>query len=191
VDALQWVSSLLPDEPLRDEVLITAHRRESFGSPLREIFAAVRELANSFPSVRWVYPVHRNQNVRRPAHEILAGLPNVELHAPFDYLELVRRLRTARFVLTDSGGIQEEAPTFGKPVLVLRETTERPEGVSAGVAKLVGSDRSAIVAEATRLLTEPQAYAAMANAINPYGDGRAAERIGAILARWGEATNRT
>jgi UDP-N-acetylglucosamine 2-epimerase (non-hydrolysing) len=187
VDALQWVSSLLPEEPARDEVLVTAHRRESFGAPLREIFAAVRELARSFPGVRWVFPVHRNRSVRRPAHEILAGLPNVELHEPFDYPELVRRLRTARFVLTDSGGIQEEAPTFGKPVLVLRETTERPEGVRAGVARLVGCDRGRIVAEATRLLTDPEAYAAMATAINPYGDGQAAERIAAILARWGDA----
>src|SRR6185295_13427462 len=185
VDALRWVSSRLPEEPARDEVLITAHRRESFGAPLREIFAAVRELAAAFPAVRWVYPVHRNQNVRRPAHELLAGLPNVELHEPFDYLELVRRLRAARFVLTDSGGIQEEAPTFGKPVLVLRETTERPEGVQAGVARLVGCDRGRIVAEASRLLTDPRAYAAMAHAVNPYGDGRAAERIGAVLARWG------
>ncbi len=186
VDALQWVSSGLPEEPARDEVLITAHRRESFGAPLREVFAAVRELAAAFPAVRWVYPVHRNRNVRRPAHELLAGLPNVELHEPFDYLELVRRLRAARFVLTDSGGLQEEAPTFGKPVLVLRETTERPEGVQAGVARLVGCDRGRIVAEASRLLTDPRAYAAMANAVNPYGDGRAAERIGAVLARWGE-----
>jgi len=184
VDALRWMSSLLPEEPVRDEVLITVHRRESFGSPLREIFTAVRELAESFPDVRWVYPVHRNPNVRRPAHEILAGLANVELHEPFDYLELVRRLRASRFVLTDSGGIQEEAPTFGKPVLVLRETTERPEGVAAGVAKLVGSDRGRIISEATRLLTDAGAYAAMATAVNPYGDGHAAERIGDILARW-------
>jgi UDP-N-acetylglucosamine 2-epimerase (non-hydrolysing) len=184
VDALQWISALLPEEPVRDEVLITVHRRESFGAPLREIFAAVRELAEAFPDLRWVYPVHRNPNVRRPAHELLAGLPNVELHEPFDYLELIRRLRAARLVLTDSGGIQEEAPTFGKPVLVLRETTERPEGVEAGVAKLVGSDRGRIVSEATRLLTDRTAYGAMATAVNPYGDGRAAERIGAILARW-------
>ena len=184
VDALGWISSLLPEEPVRDEVLITVHRRESFGAPLREIFGAVRELAGAFPEVRWIYPVHRNPNVWRPAHEMLAGLPNVELHEPFDYLELVRRLRAARLVLTDSGGIQEEAPTFGKPVLVLRETTERPEGVDAGVARLVGSDRGRIVAEAARLLTEREAYAAMATAVNPYGDGHAAERICAALARW-------
>ncbi len=184
VDALQWISSLLAEEPVRDEVLITVHRRESFGPPLLEIFAAVRELALSFPAIRWVYPVHRNPNVWRPAHEVLGGLPNVELHEPFDYLELVRRLRASRFVLTDSGGIQEEAPTFGKPVLVLRETTERPEGVEAGVARLVGSDRRRIVTEASRLLSDAGAYATMATAVNPYGDGHAAERIAAILAGW-------
>jgi UDP-N-acetylglucosamine 2-epimerase len=187
VDALQWISSLAAPagvEPARGEVLITVHRRESFGAPLREIFAAVRDLAAAFPDIRFVYPVHRNPNVRRPAHELLAGLPNLELHEPFDYLELVRRLRSARLVLTDSGGLQEEAPTFGKPVLVLRETTERPEGVEAGIAQLVGHDRARIVAEASRLLTDEAAYAAVATAVNPYGDGRAAERIAAVLARW-------
>jgi UDP-N-acetylglucosamine 2-epimerase len=187
VDALQWISSLVAPagvEPARGEVLITVHRRESFGAPLRAIFAAVRDLAEAFPDIRFVYPVHRNPNVRRPAHELLAGLPNLELHEPFDYLELVRRLRSARLVLTDSGGLQEEAPTFGKPVLVLRETTERPEGVEAGIAQLVGHDRARIVAEASRLLTDEAAYAAVATAVNPYGDGRAAERIAACLARW-------
>jgi UDP-N-acetylglucosamine 2-epimerase (non-hydrolysing) len=185
VDTLQRIAATLPEEPGRDEVLITVHRRESFGAPLREIFAAIRDLAEAFPAVRWIYPVHRNPNVRRPAHELLAGLPNLELHEPFDYLELVRRLRAARWVLTDSGGIQEEAPTFGKPVLVLRETTERPEGVEAGLARLVGTDRRRIVAEAVRLLTDEAAYRRMAQAQNPYGDGRAAGRIAAILA--GEA----
>lgn len=184
VDALLWVSSRLPLEPARDEVLLTVHRRESFGAPLLEIFAAVRELAAAFPGTRWVYPVHRNPNVRKPAHEILGGSSNVELHEPFDYLELVRRLRAARFVLTDSGGIQEEAATLGRPVLVLREETERPEGVAAGVAKLVGCERRHIVAEASRLLTDEKAFAAMATAVNPYGDGRAAERIVEILSRW-------
>lgn len=184
VDALGWISSLLPEEPGQEEVLLTVHRRESFGAPMREIFSAVRDLAGAFPGIRWIYPVHRNPNVWRPAHEMLAGLPNVELHEPFDYLELIRRLRRARLVLTDSGGLQEEAPAFGKPVLVLREMTERPEGVEAGVARLVGSDRGRIVAETTRLLTDREACAAMATAVNPYGDGRAAERIGAVLARW-------
>jgi UDP-N-acetylglucosamine 2-epimerase (non-hydrolysing) len=168
--------------PERPEVLITVHRRESFGAPLREIFAALRRLAESFPGVDWIYPVHPNPNVRGPAGERLGGLANLQLHDPFDYRELVRRLARCRFALTDSGGIQEEAPTFGKPVLVLRETTERPEGIEAGVARLVGADRERIFAAAAELLTSPAAYAAMARAVNPYGDGHAAERIAAILA---------
>ncbi len=163
-------------------MLVTVHRRESFGAPLIEIFSALRRLAESFPDVDWIYPVHRNPNVRGPAHEILGGLPNLHLHEPFDYRELVRRLMRCRFALTDSGGIQEEAPTFGKPVLVLRETTERPEGIEAGVARLVGADRETIFAEASRLLTSETAYLAMARAGNPYGDGHAGERIAAILA---------
>ncbi|MCP4655090.1 MAG: UDP-N-acetylglucosamine 2-epimerase (non-hydrolyzing) [bacterium] len=181
VDALLRIADQVGEVPAADQVLVTAHRRESFGQPLREIFGALRELAEAFPAIRWVYPVHRNPNVTAPAREILAELPNVELHPPFDYLELVRRLRASRLVLTDSGGIQEEAPTFGKPVLVLRDTTERPEGIAAGVARLVGTERQRIVAETRRLLTDPAAYEAMAKAINPYGDGRAAERIAAIV----------
>lgn len=184
VDAVRWISAQLPPEPQRDEVLITVHRRESFGAPLREIFAAIRELAAAFPAVRWVYPVHPNPNVRGPAAEMLGGLVNVELCEPFDYLELIRRLRGARFVLTDSGGLQEEAPAFGKRVLVLRETTERPEGVEAGLATLVGSDRRRIVAEATALLRAPEQDRPAA--ANPYGDGRAAARIVEILSRWAD-----
>ncbi len=182
IDALQLLPREAEAAPERPEVLITVHRRESFGAPLREIFAALRRLAESFPGVDWIYPVHRNPNVREPAREILGGLPNLQLHDPFDYRELVRRLARCRFVLTDSGGIQEEAPTFGKPVLVLRETTERPEGVEAGVARLVGTGREGIFAAAAELLTSTAAYEAMARAVNPYGDGRAAERIAAILA---------
>jgi UDP-N-acetylglucosamine 2-epimerase (non-hydrolysing) len=170
------------ESPGRPEVLVTVHRRESFGAPIREIFAALRRLAETFPEVGFVYPVHRNPNVRGPAFEILGGLPNLELCEPLDYRELVRHLERCRLVLTDSGGIQEEAPTFGKPVLVLRETTERPEGVDAGVARLVGADRERIFDEAARLLRSEEAYQAMARAVNPYGDGRAAERIAAILA---------
>lgn len=170
------------ESPGRPEVLVTVHRRESFGAPIREIFAALRHLAETFPEVGFVYPVHRNPNVRGPAFEILGGLPNLELCEPLDYRELVRRLERCRLVLTDSGGIQEEAPTFGKPVLVLRETTERPEGVDAGVARLVGADRERIFDEAARLLRSDEAYQAMARAVNPYGDGRAAERIAALLA---------
>jgi UDP-N-acetylglucosamine 2-epimerase (non-hydrolysing) len=181
VDALMRVARIVGDVRSADQVLVTVHRRESFGVPLREIFAALRELATAFPATRWVYPVHRNPNVAKPARELLADLPNLDLHDPFDYLELVRQLRASRLVLTDSGGIQEEAPVFGKPVLVLRETTERPEGVAAGVAKLVGVSRQRIVAETRRLLTDPDSYERMARAVNPYGDGRAAERIATIL----------
>jgi UDP-N-acetylglucosamine 2-epimerase (non-hydrolysing) len=187
VDALQWAASRLPPEADRDEVLITVHRRESFGAPLRRILAAVRELAAAFPEIRWVYPVHRNPNVLHPAEEALGGLPNVELLAPLDYLELVRRLRRARLVLTDSGGIQEEAPTFGKRVLVLRDTTERPEGVEAGVATVVGTGTERIVAAATALLRETAA--GPVEMVNPYGDGQAAARIGAILVRWAAERN--
>jgi len=182
IDALQSVAERVGGVTVTDEILVTVHRRESFGAPIRAIFAAIRELAERFPGLGFVYPVHRNPNVQGPAHEILGGLPNVSLEAPFDYLELVRRLARARLVLSDSGGIQEEAPSFGKPVLVLRETTERPEGLEAGVARLVGADRERIVAEAVRLLTDPEAWRAMATASNPYGDGHAAERIVRILA---------
>ena len=186
IDALREISGRLhAAAPARPEVLITVHRRESFGPPLSEIFSALRRLAESFPTVDWTFPVHRNPNVREPAHAMLGGLSNLHLLDPLDYGELVRRLMRCRFVLTDSGGIQEEAPTFGKPVLVLRETTERPEGIDAGVARLVGTDRRRIVAAASELLTSPAAYAAMARAANPYGDGHAAARIAAILA--GEA----
>ncbi|MEA2691210.1 MAG: hypothetical protein QOJ16_597 [Acidobacteriota bacterium] len=182
IDALLLAAARVPAEPRREEVLITVHRRESFGLPLAGIFAALRDLAETFPAVRFVYPVHPNPHVLLPAREALSGLANLELHPPFGYLELVRRLRSARLVLTDSGGIQEEAPTFGTPVLVLREKTERPEGIAAGVARLAGTDRRKIVAAASLLLTDEAAWRAMANAANPYGDGRAAERIAGILA---------
>ncbi|MCS7088525.1 MAG: UDP-N-acetylglucosamine 2-epimerase (non-hydrolyzing) [Thermoflexales bacterium] len=192
VDALHWIvqhsppASPLLDGVLADEkplVLITAHRRENFGRGLEDICLAVRELAQQFPQVRFVYPVHLNPNVRAPAYRLLRDIPNVTLTDPLDYATMAHLLRRATLVLTDSGGIQEEAPTFGKPVLVLREITERPEVVEAGVARLVGTDRARIVAETTRLLTDPEAYARMAHAVNPYGDGRAAERIADILAR--------
>jgi UDP-N-acetylglucosamine 2-epimerase (non-hydrolysing) len=182
IDALHTLAARLPEEPQRNEVLITVHRRESFGAPLAAVFAALRDLALAFPTVHFLYPAHPNPNVREPAHRLLAGLPNLDLCEPLSYLDLVRRLRTARLVLTDSGGLQEEAPAFGKPVLVLRDKTERPEGIEAGVAALVGTDRARIVETATRLLTDDDAYRAMANAVSPYGDGRAAERIAGILA---------
>jgi UDP-N-acetylglucosamine 2-epimerase (non-hydrolysing) len=182
IDALHHVSATMADEPTVQEVLVTVHRRESFGEPIRQIFSALRELAATFPEVRFVFPVHRNPSVRGPANELLGDIANLSLLEPLSYRDLVRHLRRAKLVLTDSGGIQEEAPAFGKPVLVLRETTERPEGVAAGVATLVGVERATIVAEATRLLSDPAALARMAKAQNPYGDGHAAERIAAILA---------
>jgi UDP-N-acetylglucosamine 2-epimerase (non-hydrolysing) len=182
VDALVGIAAGLGPEAAADEVLVTVHRRESFGEPLAQILAAIADLAAAFPALRWVYPVHPNPNVSGPARRRLAGVANVELVAPLAYPELVRHLRRARLALTDSGGIQEEAPTFGTPVLVLRETTERPEGVAAGVARLVGVDREAIFAEASRVLSDPREHARMSQVANPYGDGRAAERIVAALA---------
>lgn len=162
-------------------VLLTAHRRESFGEPLRQVFMAVREVADAAPDVEVLYPVHPNPHVVQPARELLSGHPRIHLTDPLSYVDLVLALRSAELVLTDSGGIQEEAPTFGTPVLVLREVTERGEGVEAGVARLVGRDRQRIVEEATRLLTDPLAREAMSGAGNPYGDGKAGERIADVL----------
>jgi UDP-N-acetylglucosamine 2-epimerase (non-hydrolysing) len=165
------------DDPKARLVLLTAHRRESFGAPLREVFSAVRELADRFDDVQVVYPVHPNPNVRGPAEELMAGHPRIHLTEPLDYLDLVAALKHARLVLTDSGGIQEEAPTFGTPVLVLRAVTERPEGVEAGVAEVVGTDRRLIVERGAAKLGEERA----AESVNPYGDGRAGERIADIV----------
>ena len=170
-------------EPGRRLVLVTAHRRESFGAPLRSICEAIRELARRFPDLQFVLPVHPNPEVKATVEEYLCDLPGMHLVAPVDYQEFVHLMARADLVLTDSGGVQEEAPSLGKPVLVLREVTERPEGVAAGTARVVGTDRDRIVAAASELLTSPEAYARMANAVNPYGDGRAAERIAAALAQ--------
>ena len=167
-------------------VLVTAHRRESFGGALANIFDAVADLADQFPQHRFVFPVHLNPQVRGPALSRLGGIGNVVLLDPLPYPEMVALMRACRLILTDSGGIQEEAPSFGKPVLVMRNTTERPEGIEAGVARLVGTDRAAISQAASRLLTDQQAYDAMAQAANPYGDGRAAERIVERLRRFFE-----
>jgi UDP-N-acetylglucosamine 2-epimerase (non-hydrolysing) len=158
-------------------VLVTAHRRESFGEPLRAAFGAIREVADRFDDILVLYPVHPNPNVRAAADEILAGHPRIVLTTPLDYLDLLAALRHCVLVLTDSGGIQEEAPTFGKPVLVMRELTERPEAVDAGVSVLVGTDPVKIAANATALL-EGRGLRAVAN---PYGDGRAADRIADIV----------
>ncbi|MBP1701695.1 MAG: wecB [Chloroflexi bacterium] len=159
-------------------VLITAHRRENFGRPLENICLALRSLAETYGNaVQFVYPVHLNPNVQEPVKRLLGGIPNLTLLPPLDYLPMVHLLKRASLVLTDSGGLQEEAPGFGVPVLVLREVTERPEGVEAGTVRLVGTDPDRIIQEARRLLDDPGAHAAMSRAVNPYGDGHAAGRI--------------
>ena len=163
-------------------VLITVHRRESFGDPIRGVFRAIRRLADRYPGISFVYPVHPNPNVRQPAHEVLGGLQNVRLVDPVVYTDLVALMQRSTLVLTDSGGIQEEAPSFGVPVLVLRDVTERPEGIKAGVARLVGTDEERVFAEADRLLSDSEARAGFARATNPYGDGHAGERIVDIIA---------
>jgi UDP-N-acetylglucosamine 2-epimerase len=171
----------------RGLVLVTAHRRESFGEGLREICCAIKELALQFESgFHFVYPVHLNPNVRRAVKEILSNLPNVSLIEPLDYLSMVHLMKRSVLILTDSGGIQEEAPSLRVPVLVMRNTTERPEGIEAGVARLVGTNRSRIVEEAARLLRDPVARGAMVTEANPYGDGKAASRIVSFLQRGSE-----
>jgi len=165
-------------------ILVTAHRRENFGAPLERIFSALRSIAIAYAGkVTLIYPVHLNPKVQEPAHRLLAGVPNIRLIKPVDYLSMVHLMKRAHLILTDSGGIQEEAPALGKPVLVLREKTERPEALQAGTAILVGTDPERIVRETRRLLDDPAAYTAMAKAVNPFGDGHAAERIVAALLR--------
>jgi UDP-N-acetylglucosamine 2-epimerase (non-hydrolysing) len=166
----------------RRVVLVTTHRRESFGAPLRSTCAAIRDLAERFPDLQFVLPVHPNPEVKETVERLLCDLPGMHLIAPVDYLEFVHLLYRSYLVLTDSGGVQEEAPSLGKPVLVLREVTERPEGVEAGTAVVVGTDRERIVKVASELLTSKEAYDRMANAVNPYGDGKASGRIVQALA---------
>lgn len=165
-------------------VLVTGHRRENFGDGFERICSAIRTLAQDRPEVDFLYPVHLNPNVQGPVHGLLGGLPNVHLVAPQEYLPFVYLLNRARLILTDSGGIQEEAPSLGKPVLVMRENTERPEAVTAGTVKLVGTDPARIVDGVHKLLRDSEEYTRMTTSHNPYGDGRASERIlTALLAR--------
>jgi UDP-N-acetylglucosamine 2-epimerase (non-hydrolysing) len=169
-------------DPGRRLVLVTTHRRESFGAPLESTCAAIRSLAGRFPDLQFVLPVHPNPQVKQTVERLLCDLPGMHLIAPVDYVEFVHLMNRAYLVLTDSGGVQEEAPSLGKPVLVLREVTERPEGVEAGTAVVVGTDRDRIVSVASELLTSKPAYDRMANAVNPYGDGKASGRIADALA---------
>lgn len=162
-------------------ILVTSHRRENFGEAMKQTFSAVRDLADNNPDVEVLYPVHPNPNVHTLAHRILGGHPRITLCEPLDYLPFVAAMKKAYLILTDSGGVQEEAPALGKPVLVMRRETERPEAVVQGVVKLVGPDYDAIVSNTQRLLDDAAEYAAMARGVSPYGDGRAAERIVNVL----------
>jgi UDP-N-acetylglucosamine 2-epimerase (non-hydrolysing) len=159
-------------------VLVTAHRRENFGEPIRDICEALKQLAKAYQDeITLIYPVHLNPNIQEPVYASLEGVENIILLPPLDYLPLVHLMKHATLILTDSGGIQEEAPSLGIPTLVMRETTERQEGVEAGTLKLVGTDPERIFLEAQRLLDVPEAYAEMSGAVNPYGDGHTAQRI--------------
>ncbi len=194
IDALHWITARIAAEPGLAAGLaelehrfagkriigVTSHRRENFGDGMQAIAEAIRRLA-ARDDVAVIFPVHLNPNVRRVMNAELAGLDNVALLEPLDYPHFARLLDLAHLMLTDSGGVQEEAPALGKPVLVMRETTERPEGVEAGTARLVGTDADRIVAEAERLLDDTAAYAAMARAHNPFGDGKSAARIVELL----------
>ncbi|ACT15023.1 UDP-N-acetylglucosamine 2-epimerase (non-hydrolyzing) [Pectobacterium aroidearum] len=192
IDALFWVRDrILGDAALRrslDEkydflddnkklILVTGHRRESFGGGFERICSALADIARRHPEVQIVYPVHLNPNVSEPVNRILSGIDNVMLIAPQDYLPFVYLMNRSYMILTDSGGIQEEAPSLGKPVLVMRDTTERPEAVEAGTVKLVGTEVANIVDAVSMLLTDDEAYQAMSRAHNPYGDGQACQRI--------------
>ncbi len=183
VDALLSVADMSYDRsrgilgrlpPGTRHVLITAHRRESFGEPFRDMCSGIRDLAGRFPDIHFVYPVHLNPQVRTPVLEILGTSPNLHLVNPLDYLEMVHVMKGASLILTDSGGIQEEAPTFGVPVLVMRQTTERPEGVDAGWVELVGNGRDRVVERGTEILRYGWARP---SGSNPYGDGQASRRI--------------
>jgi len=194
IDALHWITARIAERPQlvaglaeleqrfagKRIVGVTSHRRENFGDGMEAIAEAIRRLA-ARPDVAVIFPVHLNPNVRQVMNAELAGLDNVALLEPLDYPHFARLIDLSCLMLTDSGGVQEEAPALGKPVLVMRETTERPEGVEAGTARLVGTDAARIVAEAERLLDDAAAYAAMARAHNPFGDGRSAERIVELL----------
>jgi UDP-N-acetylglucosamine 2-epimerase (non-hydrolysing) len=173
-----WLKDWKIGEDGRRLVLVTAHRREAFGAPIESICEGLKALAQHYgDALQFVYPVHLNPNIQEPVHRLLGNVPNIHLLPPLDYLPLVHLMKRAAIVLTDSGGIQEEATGLGKPTLVLREKTERPEGVDAGVLKLVGTDDQRIFGEARRLLDDEQVYAQMAHAANPFGDGHAAEKI--------------
>lgn len=188
--AEHWQSQLGPDLSARLDqgegkvILVTGHRRENFGQGMEDLCRAIRDMALTRPDWLFIYPVHLNPQVQGPVNAILSGLANVFLIAPMDYLSFVWLMNRADLLLTDSGGIQEEAPSLGKPVLVMRDVTERTEAVAAGTVRLVGTNRRSIQREVECLLTDPASYLAMANATNPYGTGRSAEEIVTAMERW-------
>lgn len=196
IDALYWVTKKITDDTALQKtfgeqfreidfskkvILVTGHRRESFGGGFENICNALKEIATTFEDAEIVYPVHLNPNVQEPVNRLLATQHNIHLIPPLDYLPFVYLMNKSYLILTDSGGIQEEAPSLGKPVLVMRDTTERPEAVTAGTVKLVGTDSSKIVKEATLLLSDETYYQSMSDAHNPYGDGLACKRIRDVL----------
>lgn len=187
IDALQFTIGKLGTRRVGEfdhDILLTAHRRENFGAPLADICGALIELCREFPKLKILYPVHPNPNVRDTVRRLLAGERQITLAEPLAYPDLVAAMRAAKLILTDSGGIQEEAPALAKPVLVLRAVTERPEAVELGVARVIGTARASIVAETRRLLLDSDHYARMARGGSPYGDGRAASRIREIVGRY-------
>lgn len=202
IDALQIALEMPPDSPdaavLRllstssPVLLVTSHRRESWGAEMREIALALQTIAHQHPDWTVVFPMHRNPVVREAFSPALAGLSNVELLEPAPYVSFVHLMRRASIILTDSGGVQEEAPSLGRPVLVMRDTTERPEAVSAGAARLVGTKQDSIVRSVTELVSDSDAYRRMANAVNPYGDGESSSRVlDALLWRYRGASRPT
>ena len=200
IDALLWVKARLAkyddavwcdavgskvferlDGTDRKLVLITGHRRENFGQGFVDLCSAIKDLAEAHSDWEFVYPVHLNPNVQQPVFDILSGLENVSLIDPQDYLPFTWLMNRSSLILTDSGGIQEEAPSLGKPVLVMRSVTERPEAVEAGTVRLVGTDRQAIVKHVEEVMLDDQVYQTMSKAHNPYGDGNAAQRIVEVI----------
>ncbi len=187
IDALLYTTQKLVSQTARKfdhDILLTAHRRENFGMPLENICSAVLDLCKKYPDLRVFFPVHPNPNVRSEVDRLLGNNRQITLSAPLDYPELVAAMQQARIILTDSGGIQEEAPALGKPVLVLRSVTERPEAIEMGAAKLVGTERALITEEVSRLLEDASYYKDMAKGVSPYGDGQAADRIKNIVSQY-------
>jgi len=192
-DDFQFEDELLQNIDFENKriILVTTHRRENLGEPMRHVYKALRQLTEEFDDVEVVFPVHKNPKVREVVREELGGLSQVRLIDPLDYEPFANLMHKAHLILTDSGGVQEEAPALGKPVLVLRDTTERPEAVAAGTVKLIGTDRDVVYNEAKTLLTDEKAYHRMAESVNPYGDGKASERIiQAILYHYGMVDSR-